>query len=127
LRQEDGAFLVRASKDRSKRLLVTVSAISLGKEPASSSNPIHLQFFPEPPSVKGPATFALCTKPFYGQEGLINADLLMQYIEYYKALGASHFTFYNSSPSRASLCLLNHYIEQVIEPGASGPQAIYYL
>jgi hypothetical protein len=108
--------LAKVAEDTSKRLFVTVSVVTEAQT-GPSSNTTRLQFFPTAPSVRGPATFALCLKPLYRKRGskIDNADFLIQYIEYYKALGASHLILYNYTFSQTSPCLLDYYVQQVTE------------
>jgi hypothetical protein len=117
LDQDDGAILATIAEDTSKRLLVTLSVVTEAQT-VPSSDTLRIRFFPTAPSVHGPATFALCTQPLlYGRRGFQNdnPDFLIQYIEYYKAMGASHLILYNYTFSQKSLCFLDYYVQQVTE------------
>ena len=103
-------MFLNASNSDLTNIMVTVSTSPTGSPPSGA---VLLNFFPTPPSTRGNATFALCTKPLYGEQGFDDPNLLIQYIEYYKEMGASHLILYNQGFSKRILCLLDKYIEKV--------------
>ena len=62
--------------------------------------------------VKG--NLAVCTKALFGaSKGFHNGPALIEFIEYYKAMGAAHVTLYNLTISGPVSCLLRQYISTV--------------
>lgn len=54
--------------------------------------------------------FGVCIKPIHSN--FSSSKDIIEFIELYKILGASHFTFYNISISPQTSCVLQKYIDQ---------------
>ena len=54
--------------------------------------------------------FGVCIKPIHSN--FSSPQSIIEFIELYKILGVSHFTFYSVSVSRQTSCLLQKYIDQ---------------
>jgi hypothetical protein len=58
-------------------------------------------------------SMAVCAKALKGPKGFNGSDQVIEFVEYYRAMGIGHITFYNYSISARVNCLLDQYHQSV--------------
>jgi hypothetical protein len=59
---------------------------------------------------------AVCAKALKGPNGFNGSSQVIEFVEYYRAMGIGHITFYNYTTSAHVNCLLDQYEQSVSTP-----------